>query len=233
MHVDTLVEAAGWWSYAVVFAVTASETGAFIGLLVPGETVILLASAMAGRGDLDVLVLAAVVVTGCVTGDNLGYALGRRCARHPARLRSRGAGRRHRNGRAQAFLVRHGGAAVFTGRFLGFVRTFLPHAAGAAGMPYRRFFLYSTAASLVWGIGNVLLGYFAGAATVEFLHAGGPIGLAVLAAATAAAYGVVRLRRRRGRRRVPPSPSRLVGYSEARRDPGQGPVHTFTHAQEQ
>lgn len=50
MHLDSLIEAAGWWTYAVVFAVTAGETSAFVGLLLPGETVILLASAIAGRG---------------------------------------------------------------------------------------------------------------------------------------------------------------------------------------
>ncbi|MER5916848.1 hypothetical protein ABT124_42425 [Streptomyces sp. NPDC001982] len=64
MHVDGLIEAAGWWSYVLVFAVTAGKTGAFIGLLVPGETIILLASAIAGRGDLNAVVLAAAVVAG-------------------------------------------------------------------------------------------------------------------------------------------------------------------------
>ncbi|MFG2730346.1 hypothetical protein [Streptomyces canus] len=50
MNVDALIEAAGWWSYLIVFAMTAAETSAFLGLLVPGETAILLASAIAGRG---------------------------------------------------------------------------------------------------------------------------------------------------------------------------------------
>ncbi|MFF3057376.1 DedA family protein [Streptomyces sp. NPDC057909] len=216
-----------------MFAATASETSAFIGLLVPGESVILLASAIAGRGDLNVLILAAAVVTGGITGDNLGFALGRWCARHPGRRRSRRAGRHDPHGRAQAFLVRHGGAAVFTGRFIGFVRTFLPYVAGRSGMPYRRFFVYSTAASLVWGIGTVLLGYFAGAAAVEFLHSAGPIGIAVLATVTVAAYGVARLRRRRRRRRVTPTLSRVVAYGEAEgASADQGPVHAFTHSQE-
>jgi membrane-associated protein len=42
MHLNGVIEAAGRWSYAVVFVLTASETSAFIGLLVPGETAILL-----------------------------------------------------------------------------------------------------------------------------------------------------------------------------------------------
>ncbi|MFD9003011.1 DedA family protein [Streptomyces sp. NPDC059582] len=234
MYIDGFIEAAGWWSYAVVFAATASETSAFIGLLVPGETVILLTSAIAGRGDLNVLILAVAVVIGGITGDNLGYALGRRCARHAGRRRSRGAGRHHSHGRAQAFLERHGGAAVFTGRFIGVVRTFLPYVAGVSGMPYRRFLVHSTAASLVWGIGNVLLGYFAGAAAIEFLHSAGSIGIAVLATLTVAAYGVARFRRRRGHRLVAPTPSRAVASGEATRaSEPMLPVHAFTHSQEQ
>jgi membrane-associated protein len=75
MHLNGVIEAAGWWSYAVVFVLTASETSAFIGLLVPGETAILLAAAVAGRGELNAFLVAAVVVAGAVTGDSLGYAL--------------------------------------------------------------------------------------------------------------------------------------------------------------
>jgi membrane-associated protein len=230
MNIDALIEAAGWWSYVVVFAMTAAETSAFLGLLVPGETAILLASAIAGRGDLNVLLLAALVVAGGVTGDNLGYALGRRCKRRPhARLARRirpGNGMR----RAQDFLLRHGGLAVLMGRFIGFVRAFLPFAAGASGMPYRRFFFFSTLASLVWGIGNVLLGYFAGAAVTELLHSAGLIAVAGLAAAGVVSLAVVRLSRRR--RRVVRAGSTVVASGGATQASVQEPLHLFTSSQE-
>ncbi|MFF3469096.1 DedA family protein [Streptomyces sp. NPDC001984] len=189
MHVDGLIEAAGWWSYVLVFAVTAGETGAFIGLLVPGETIILLASAIAGRGDLNAVVLAAAVVAGGMAGDNLGYALvyaaPERAGRPvPARPPDRA------DPRLPDALRRGGGVHRTVHRF----RTNLPvSAAGASNMPHRRFFLYSTAASLVWGVGNVLLGYFAGTAATEFLHSVGLITAAALAAA-AVADGVVNAR---------------------------------------
>ncbi|MER5916847.1 VTT domain-containing protein [Streptomyces sp. NPDC001982] len=112
------------------------------------------------------------------------------CARRPSARAGRFRPGR-RTGRTHAFLMRYGWAAVFTGRFIGFVRTFLPFAAGASNMPHRRFFLYSTAASLVWGVGNVLLGYFAGTAATEFLHSVGLITAAALAAA-AVADGVLK-----------------------------------------
>ncbi|WP_432043335.1 DedA family protein [Streptomyces cadmiisoli] len=199
MDLDALIEAAGWWSYLIVFAVTVGETSAFVGLLVPGETVILLAAALAGRGDLDPVALAVAVVAGGILGDNAGYALGRRCRRRPRKARRPRPRLDPHVRRSQEFLVRHGGTAVFTGRFIGFVRAFLPFAAGASAMPYRRFLVFSSLASVVWGTGSVLLGYFAGAAATEFLHSAGLI--SVLAAAVAALAILAGLRTFRRRRR--------------------------------
>ncbi|WP_155057507.1 DedA family protein [Streptomyces blattellae] len=230
MDVDALIEAAGWWSYVVVFLMTAGETSAFIGLLLPGETVILVASAVAGRGDLDPVLLAVLVVAGGMTGDNLGFALGRWCERRPSRGRLHRFRSDQRIERARAFLMRHGGAAVFTGRFIGFVRTFLPFAAGASGMPYRRFFLYSSAASLVWGIGNVLIGYFAGAAVIDLLHSIGLITAAVLAAVAVAAFIVVRLLTRRRRPAWGTSLTKAPGEPRAASE--QEPMHMFSYSQE-
>jgi membrane-associated protein len=230
MDVSALIEAAGWWSYIVVFALTAGETSAFIGVLLPGETVILLASAIAGRGDLNPVLLATLVVTGGMTGDSLGYALGHWYGRRPNTLLARWAHPGSRIGQAHDFLTRHGGASVVTGRFMGFVRTFLPFAAGASGMPYRRFFLFSTLASLIWGIGNVLLGYFAGAAATDFLHSAGLIGAAVLTSVAVALFGLVwLLRRRRGSARVP---SAVVASGAALRRPEQEPIHLSTSSKE-
>ncbi|KKD09203.1 DedA family protein [Streptomyces sp. WM6386] len=232
MDVGALVETAGWWSYIVVFALTAGETSAFIGVLLPGETVILLASAIAGRGDLNPVLLATLVVTGGMTGDGLGYALGRWYRRRPNARLTRWARAGSRTGQAHDFLTRHGGAALVAGRFIGFVRTFLPFAAGASGMPYRRFFLFSTVASLIWGIGNVLLGYFAGAAAIDFLHSAGPIGAAVLAAVAVALFGLGwLLRRRRGSVRAP-SPSAVVASGAAFRRPEQEPIHLINSSKE-
>ncbi|MFB8754461.1 DedA family protein [Streptomyces nigra] len=223
MHLDAVIETAGWWSYVVVFALTAAETSAFVGLLVPGESAVLLAAAVTGHGGLNVALLAAVVVAGAVTGDNLGYALGRRCARRPGPRWTPRIPSGHRAGRLRALLAHHSGPAVFSGKFIGFARTFLPFLAGSSGMPYRRFFLYSTAASLVWGTGTVLVGHFAGSAAIELLHRAGLIGGAALAAAIVPALVVLRIRTRRRRR---PTRSVVVASGGPRhRSPRQEAAH--------
>ncbi|MEV7991307.1 DedA family protein [Streptomyces sp. NPDC086077] len=229
MHLDAAIEAAGWWSYAVVFALTAAETSAFVGLLVPGETAVLLAAAVAGHGDLNAASLSAVVVAGAVTGDNLGYALGRRCARRPRHRWTHRIPSQHRDGRTWAFFAHHSGAAVFTGKFIGFARTFLPYVAGSSGMPYRRFVLYSTAASLVWGVGTVVVGYFAGPAAIDLLHKAGLVGVAALAAAIVPVLVVLRIRaRRRGRS----NRSAVVASGGPRHRPPRDDAVDYTHSRE-
>lgn len=195
-----IVETAGPWAYVVVFALTAGETGAFIGLLLPGETLILLAAALAGRGGLNPFVLAGVVVAGGIVGDSIGYALGRWYGHRPGvRWLSRWSRRVGGVGRARDFLRDRGGAAVFIGRFIGFVRSFLPFAAGGAGMPYPRFLRYSAAASLVWGVGNVVAGYFLGAAAERLLRTVGLAGAGALVALALVALLLLRIRRHRRR----------------------------------
>ncbi|MGW1888531.1 DedA family protein [Streptomyces sp. NPDC001970] len=199
-----LVEAAGLWTYALVFIITAVETSAFIGLLLPAETLILLAAALAGRGDLDPALLTAAVVGGGIAGDSLGYAIGHWYEHRPSAQRLR---RRIRPGgridHARDFLLRRGGPAVFTGRFISFVRSFLPFAAGAVGMPFHRFFLYSSTASVIWGTGIVLAGYFLGASAERLLRTAGITGALAATAATAALALILVCRMRHRRAQSP------------------------------
>lgn len=198
MDPNRIVEAAGFWSYAVVFLLTAAETSAFFGVLMPGESLILVAGALAARGDLDPVALAAVVVAAAVVGDSTGYALGRWFERRPGADRTRG-----RTARARDFLQRRGGPAVFAGRFVGFVRSFVPFAAGGAGLPYRRFLPYSAVAAVVWGVGTVAAGYYLGPSVEQLVRTVGVVGAAVFVGALLAGFFVVpAVRRRTGSRSV-------------------------------
>ncbi len=60
---------------------------------------------------------------------------------------------------AHRFFERHGGAAVFIGRLLPMVRTFIALPAGIAEMDRRRFHLYTFAGSLPWCLALAVLGY--------------------------------------------------------------------------
>ncbi len=152
-----------FWGYLVVFLVAALECSAFLGLVVPGESVVLFAGFLASHGVFELAALILLVAAGATLGDSIGYELGLRLGR-PWLLRyGRRVGVRpaHLEG-AEAFFGRHGGQAVFLGRFVGVARALVPFVAGSSRMPYRRFLAWNALGGVLWSFVFVLLGYVLG-----------------------------------------------------------------------
>ena len=192
----------GSWGYAVVFLGAALESAAFLGLLVPGESLVIVSGVLAAAGFFELPLLITVVSAGAVVGDSIGYELGRRLGR-PWLLR-RGARlgfHRDRLEAVDAFFDRHGGKAVLIGRFIGFLRALAPFAAGSSRMPYGRFLAYNVAGAVLWTAACVFLGYFVGAAwpiAEKWVGRAGLV-LGVVVVAVAARWLRRRHRKRRGR----------------------------------
>jgi len=163
-YILDLVARLGHWSYVVIFLVAALECAAFVGLLVPGESLMLATGFFAQQGLLDLDAVIVVGTLGAIVGDNIGYQLGCRLGRewllrHGARFGLKP----ERLDKAEAFFARHGPKAVFFGRFVGFARALVPFVAGASRMRYRQFIVYNAIGAVLWTLGCVLLGYFLGA----------------------------------------------------------------------
>jgi membrane protein DedA with SNARE-associated domain len=193
----------GSWGYAVVFLGAALESAAFLGLLVPGESLVIVSGVLAAAGLFELPALISVVSAGAVVGDSIGYELGRRLGR-PWLLR-RGARlgfHRDRIEAVDAFFERHGGKAVLIGRFIGFLRALAPFVAGSSRMPYPRFLAYNVVGAVLWTVACVLLGYFLGAAWPVAEKWVGRTGLVLgLVVIALAAWWLRRRHRRRGGRR--------------------------------
>ena len=136
--IDRLLEALAGLNPLVLYLLTGLftmlETSALVGLLVPGDAVVLLAGTTATT-PARFLVLVGVAVAGSLAGETVGYLLGRRFG---DRLRSSRLGRRVGAGnwaKAERFLNGRGGRAVFTARFVAVVHALLPVVAGAVRMP--------------------------------------------------------------------------------------------------
>jgi membrane protein DedA with SNARE-associated domain len=178
---DTL----GAWTYAVVAGLAFLETGAFVGLVAPGETAIVLGGVVAAAGDVSLPLMLLVAWLAAALGDLASYALGRRLGRpflerHGARLGVTAP----RLARVDGFFARHGGRTILIGRFVGLVRAVAPFLAGAAGLPLRGFLPWSLLGTALWAWAFTLVGYvfsssFSAAAGV-LTH--GALALAVLAA---------------------------------------------------
>ncbi|MEP7182633.1 MAG: bifunctional DedA family/phosphatase PAP2 family protein [Betaproteobacteria bacterium] len=163
-YLISLVDRLGHWGYLILFLGAMFESAAFLGVIVPGESLVLVAGFFAAQGLLDLGDLMVVVAMGATLGDSIGYELGRFLGR-PWLLRY---GRRvginpERLSRVDAFFARHGGKSVFLGRFVGFARALVPFLAGSSRMPYRLFLPYNALGAVLWSIVVVLLGYFLGA----------------------------------------------------------------------
>ncbi|MBW8752105.1 MAG: DedA family protein [Propionibacteriales bacterium] len=179
-----------------------AEDAIFVGFVVPGETAAVLAGVGAGLGHVALPLSIAVVVVAAILGDSVGYEVGRKFF-GPRVLTSPLLARHHlRIARAQAFLRRRGGIAVFLGRFTAFFRAMMPALAGASQMPYRRFLAWNAIGGLVWGTGFVVLGYAAGA---SYHRVEKQVGRGVAVALAVVVIGLlVAWRIRSRRRRVDP-----------------------------
>jgi len=159
-----LVVRLGSWSYFIIFAAAALECAAFVGLLIPGESLVLASGFFAHQGILELFPVMLAAGLGAITGDNIGYVLGARLGREWLRRKGSRFGIRKRGlDRVEQFFQRQGPKAVFFGRFVGFARALVPFVAGASDMPYRKFVLYDAAGAVLWTIGFVTLGYLVGA----------------------------------------------------------------------
>ena len=176
--------------YPVLFGFVAAESA---GALVPGETALIVAAALAADGQLSLPLVIAIAAVAAIIGDNIGYQLGRRGLRRLLDRPGRWSGRRQDLiGRGEAFFARHGSAAVFFGRWLPGLRVVASWLAGAEHMPWPRFLVWNALGGIAWAATIGGLAYALGRSVAGSL---GVIGFGALGVA-ALVYLVVHLRRR-------------------------------------
>ncbi|HET7591325.1 MAG TPA: bifunctional DedA family/phosphatase PAP2 family protein [Solirubrobacterales bacterium] len=158
---EDVSETLGRWTYLLVGLFAFAETGAFVGLVVPGETVMLLGGAVAGQGAIDIYLLIAVAWFSAWLGDTTSFFLGRRLGRNFVLDHGPRVGISHeRFEKVEEYFGRHGGKTIFIGRFISLVRAFAPFIAGSSGMRYRAFVPYSILGTGLWASAHILVGYF-------------------------------------------------------------------------
>ena len=182
----------GPWAVAAVFLLAASETALFVGFLIPGEVAVILGGVLASRASVPLAGILAASVAGPIVGDSIGYFIGRRYGENVSHRRVK-----HRWARAQHWIRTKGAPAVFFGRFVAFLRSFIPPAAGAARLPYRRFLPWNAAAGILWGTGSALLGYFGAEEFETVVRWAGRVGIFLFAAAALLAGALIFVKRAR------------------------------------
>jgi undecaprenyl-diphosphatase len=150
----------GAWTYLLVGVMAFLETGAFVGLLAPGETTMLVGGLIAGQGEIEVLVLIGIAWACAVAGDTTSFVLGRRLGRQfLVRHGPKVSITEERLRTVERFFDRHGGKAILVGRFVGLVRAIAPFLAGSSGMTLRRFIPYDVIGAGLWSSTFIVLGF--------------------------------------------------------------------------
>jgi membrane protein DedA with SNARE-associated domain/membrane-associated phospholipid phosphatase len=158
--IGDIAEALGPWTYALVGVMAFLETGAFVGLVAPGETVVIAGGVIAGEGTISLLPLIAIVWICAILGDTTSFYIGRRLGRaflekHGPRVKITP----DRLEQVEGYFDRHGGKTILIGRFIGLVRALAPFIAGSSGLSYRRFIPYSIIGTGLWATIFCTLGF--------------------------------------------------------------------------
>lgn len=155
------IESFGPWAPIIIFFAAYSETAAFLGFIVPGETLMIAGGAAAAIGGAPLTVVMGAAILGAILGDATGYVVGRKYGTTllEHRLLTRFQAPVEKAGE---FLERNGWWALILARFLSMLRAVVPFAAGAAKMPYGRFAVGNIAGSILYGGAISGFGYWAG-----------------------------------------------------------------------
>lgn len=180
----------------ILFALVVAES---FGIPLPGETALIAFGVLAAKGHFSILAVIAVAAVAAIIGDNLGYWLIGRVGgralfsrwqwlrRYSARVLPR----------AERVMARHGGKAVFIGRFVSILRYTVAWVAGLSRMRWSRFLFWNAAGGITWAAAVGLTAYYAGQAAADAIQRYGLYAGAVIVAA--AIVGWLGIRHARGR----------------------------------
>jgi membrane-associated protein len=202
--VDGILNVSPVLALTLVALLVFAEDALFIGFVIPGETAAVLGGVVASRGHVDLWVMMALVVLAAIIGDTVGYEIGKHFGHRVLNLKILNR-RRAKLDKAQDFLRRRGGSAVFLGRFVAFFRAVMPALAGTSRMRYLPFLCFNAAGGLVWGAGFVLLGFLAGSSYEAVAKAAGRDITAVVVVVAVALFIVWRVRKARREHRADPT----------------------------
>lgn len=218
--ISTLLGLHGPAVYAAITVLVFLEAAAFVGLVIPSETAVIVGGVLASRGNLSLPLLAGLVGVAAVAGDSMGYLIGRRFGEAIQHSRAGQWVGTARWDRAHAYVQSHGAWAVVLGRWVGVMRALVPATAGMVRLPYRRFLTANVLGGVIWVAGVLALGYLAAGSITAAQNALGYFSAAAtggLILGIAVAIVLVLRKRHRGSNAAPAaaSPQDLRGLVDA------------------
>jgi membrane-associated protein len=168
LDADHLIASFGDYALIGICLVVFIETGLLFPLL-PGDSLLFTAGLLVAQDEIrtPLWLLCLLIFLAAFAGDQVSYLIGRKAG---PKIFSRPDSRIFKQAyvdQTYAYFDRYGGRTIIVARFVPFVRTFAPVAAGVGRMRYRTFVSYNIIGALLWGVGVTVLGYFLG--QIEFV----------------------------------------------------------------
>lgn len=137
------------WAVPVAFALTFSESLAFVSLIVPAWAALVAIGALVGASGIEFWPVWVAASIGAALGDWVSYWVGRKLdrasyerwplSRYPDLVR-----------KGEAFVRKWGVLAIVIGRFFGPLRSIVPLVAGIFGMPRWRYQVANVLSAFAW-----------------------------------------------------------------------------------
>jgi len=163
-HLFDIVQEYGTLTYVILFLIVFTETGLVIMPLLPGDSLLFAAGAIAaneGTG-LNVFLIIIILIVAALLGDNVNYFMGKKFGGEIKKRERILFLKREYLEKTEAFYEKHGGSTVIMARFIPIVRTVAPFVAGAGSMNYSKYIGYCVLGAVLWVPSLTLLGYFFG-----------------------------------------------------------------------
>jgi membrane-associated protein len=164
-HLMAMVANYGTLVYAILFLIVFVETGLIVMPLLPGDSLLFAAGAIAaanGNEGLNIWILMPLLILAALCGDNVNYFVGKFFSEQIKKRERILFFKRDYITQTEEFYAKYGRQAIIMARFVPIVRTIAPFVAGAGNMPYRRYITVCILGALLWVIGISMLGYTCG-----------------------------------------------------------------------
>ena len=150
--------------YVILFLVIFIETGLVAMPFLPGDSLLFTAGLFAASGELNLGAVLGLLFVAAVSGDNCNYWIGRKIGLKIFDIKFKGKSivKREYLTKTEEFFDKNGVKAIIMARFVPFVRTFAPFAAGVGKMEYKKYFMFDVLGGFLWIFSLTIAGYLLG-----------------------------------------------------------------------
>lgn len=161
-HLQGAIQAFGVWTYVLLFVIIFCETGLVVTPILPGDSLLFAAGALAAGGSLNISLLLVLLSIAAIAGDNVNYWIGHYVGPKVFHQENARFFKKEYLDKTHAFFEKHGGKTIIIAQFIPIIRTFAPFVAGIGRMSYRWFLSYNLIGVLAWIVVFLLGGFYFG-----------------------------------------------------------------------